>query len=173
MLRVPLHQRGASLIVALIFLLVLTVAGLTAVRFATLEERMASNTQFRSMAHQLAQSEMRAQLRRFNTSAAGRASLLNAQNAAAHGLTADQLTNLALPDTSRLPVALDAEIDPADAEFSQHSVRFLSQRICEDGSSGDKFSCTYYEVATTARMAGGAESSQTQGIVFMQQGASQ
>ena len=167
MLRVPLHQRGASLIVALIFLLVLTVAGLTAVRFATLEERMASNTQFRGMAHQLTQSEMRAQLRRFNTSAAGRASLLNAQNAAAHGLTADQLTNLALPDTSRLPVALDAEIDPADAEFSQHSVRFLSQRICEDGSSGDKFSCTYYEVATTARMDGGAESSQTQGIVFM------
>ncbi|HTO19477.1 MAG TPA: PilX N-terminal domain-containing pilus assembly protein [Pseudomonas sp.] len=167
MLRVPLHQRGASLIVALIFLLVLTAAGLTAVRFATLEERMASNTQFRGMAHQLTQSEMRAQLRRFNTSAAGRASLLNAQNAAAHGLTADQLTNLALPDTSRLPVALDAEIDPADAEFSQHSVRFLSQRICEDGSSGDKFSCTYYEVATTARMDGGAESSQTQGIVFM------
>ena len=173
MLRVPLHQRGASLIVALIFLLVLTAAGLTAVRFATLEERMASNTQFRGMAHQLTQSEMRAQLRRFNTSAAGRASLLNAQNAAAHGLTADQLTNLALPDTSRLPVALDAEIDPADAEFSQHSVRFLSQRICEDGSSGDKFSCTYYEVATTARMDGGAESSQVQGIVFMQQGASQ
>jgi Tfp pilus assembly protein PilX len=167
MLRVPLHQRGASLIVALIFLLVLTAAGLTAVRFATLEERMASNTQFRGMAHQLTQSEMRAQLRRFNTSAAGRASLLNAQNAAAHGLTADQLTNLALPDTSRLPVALDAEIDPADAVFSQHSVRFLSQRICEDGSSGDKFSCTYYEVATTARMDGGAESSQTQGIVFM------
>src|SRR5690554_7337500 len=40
-------QRGASLIVALVFLLVLTAAGLTAVRFATLEERMASNAQDR------------------------------------------------------------------------------------------------------------------------------
>ena len=167
MLRVPLRQRGASLIVALIFLLVLTLAGLTAVRFATLEERMASNTQFRGMAHQLAQSEMRAQLRLFNTSAAGRAPLLAAQNAGSHGLTATQLESLALPDTSRLPVALDAEIDPAGASFPQHNVRFLSQRICEDGTSQDKFSCAYYEVATTARMDGGAESAQVQGIVFM------
>lgn len=169
MLRVPLRQRGASLIVALVFLLVLTAAGLTAVRFATLEERMASNTQFRGMAHQLAQSEMRAQQRLFNTSAAGRAPLLRAQDAGAHGLNATQRANLALPDTSRLPVALDAEIDPAGAEFSQHSVRFLRQSPCEDGSSLRLFTCTSYEVATTARMDGGAESAQTQGIVFMSQ----
>lgn len=167
MLRVSLRQRGASLIVALIFLLVLTVAGLTAVRFATLEERMASNTQFRSMAHQLAQSEMRAQLRLFNTNAAGRAPLLQAQNEGAHDLTPTQLANLALPATARLPVALDAQLDAEGAAFPQHSVRFLNQRICEDGTSSDKFSCTYYEVATIARMEGGAESSQVQGIVFM------
>ena len=167
MLRTPFRQRGASLIVALIFLLVLTAAGLTAVRFATLEERMASNTQFRNMAQQLAQSEIRAQLTTFNTDAAGRTPLLAAQDAAAHGLSADQLADQALPATSRAAVALDAVIDPATADFPRQSVRFLSQKPCEDGSSLKTFTCISYEVATTARMDGGAESSLTQGIVFM------
>lgn len=160
-------QRGASLVVALVFLLVMTVAGIAAVRFATLEERMASNTQFRNMAQQLAQSEIRAQMKLFNTNAEGRAPLLSAQNAASHGLTDTQRENLALPATSKAPVALNAVIDSNEAEFPQHTVRYLSERVCEDGSSVNKFSCTSYEVATTARMDSGAESSQTQGIVFM------
>lgn len=160
-------QRGASLIVALIFLLVLTAAGITAVRFATLEERMASNAQFRNMAQQLAQSEIRAQLQRFNSSAAGRAPLLQAEGAGAHGLSDAQREILALPATSKAPAALDAVIDSAEADFPRHSVRFLRQGVCEDGSSTKLFTCTYYDVATTARMSGGAESSQNQGIVFM------
>jgi len=160
-------QRGASLIVALIFLLVLTAAGITAVRFATLEERMASNTQFRAMAQQLAQSEIRAQLQLFNGGAAGRAPLLSAQGAAAHALSDEQREILALPATSRQPVAPDAVIDSDAADFSRHDVRFLRQAPCEDGSSTKLFTCTFFEVATTARMNGGAESSQHQGIVFM------
>ncbi|HTN29666.1 MAG TPA: PilX N-terminal domain-containing pilus assembly protein [Pseudomonas sp.] len=160
-------QRGASLIVALVFLLVLTVAGLTAVRFATLEERMASNTQFRAMAQQLAQSEIRAQLRLFNRNAAGRTPLLDAQNAAVHGLTDSQLERLALPATSLAPVDLNAVIVSGEVGFPQHGVRFLREGPCEDGSSLKLFTCTSYEVATTARMAGGAESAQNQGIVFM------
>lgn len=160
-------QRGASLIVALVFLLVLTAAGLTAVRFAALEERMASNAQFRTMAQQLTQSEIRAQLRAYNTSAAGRKPLLDAENAGPHGLSETQLTRLALPDTAGAPVALNAVIQTQEADFPQHNVRFLSRGICEDGSSTDLFTCTRYEVNTTARLNSGAESSQTQGIVFM------
>lgn len=168
MLRAP-YQRGASLIVALVFLLVLTAAGLAAVRFATLEERMASNAQFRNMAQQLAQSEIRAQLQAFNSSTAGRAPLLAAQNAGGHGLSDAQRANLALPETSKATVDLTAVIDSAEADFPQHTIRFLRQGICEDGSSTKLFTCTSYELATTARMSGGAESSQNQGIVFMNQ----
>ena len=39
----PHAQRGASLVIALMFLIVLTILGLVAVRSSTVQERMAGN----------------------------------------------------------------------------------------------------------------------------------
>lgn len=176
----PHAQKGATLIVALIFLLVLTAAGLTAMRFSSLEERMASNTQFHNDAFQLAQSEIRAQLQAFNASAAGRAPMLQASNnRSGHGLSVDELKLFMLPATSSaaFPLTVQLTLDDLDnvtfpeesasTAKRRHGMRYLSERICDDGTSVNKFSCTHYEIMRTAQLSGGARSSQTQGFVFM------
>lgn len=60
----PLHptlerQQGAALITGLIFLVVLTMMGITAARMSTLEERMAGNLRDRALAMQAAELALR------------------------------------------------------------------------------------------------------------------
>lgn len=57
--RVEARERGASLVVALIFLIILTILGLTAMRVATMEERMSGNSRDRSLAFQAAEAALR------------------------------------------------------------------------------------------------------------------
>jgi type IV pilus assembly protein PilX len=57
--RLPRHQRGMSMLVALIFLVVLTLIALTAMRVTGLEERMAGNTRDRALAFQAAEMALR------------------------------------------------------------------------------------------------------------------
>lgn len=56
---VKVRQRGASLIVALLFLVVLTVLGLVAMRSSTLHERMAGNDRDRATAFEAAEAALR------------------------------------------------------------------------------------------------------------------
>ena len=56
---VPRKQRGAILVVALIFLLVMTVLILASVRGGVMQERMASNLYDRSLAFQAAEAALR------------------------------------------------------------------------------------------------------------------
>jgi type IV pilus assembly protein PilX len=53
------RQQGAVLALALIFLLLLTIIGVTAMSTATLEEKMAGNTKDRNLAFQAAESALR------------------------------------------------------------------------------------------------------------------
>lgn len=53
------RERGVSLVVSLIFLIILTILGLTAMRVATLEERMSGNARDRSIAFQAAEAALR------------------------------------------------------------------------------------------------------------------
>ncbi len=55
----PRHQRGASLIVVLILLLVMTLLGLSILRGTLLEERMSSNLYDRSLSFQSAEGALR------------------------------------------------------------------------------------------------------------------
>lgn len=55
----PAYQRGATLITGLIFLVVLTLIGVTAARMSSLEERMAGNLRDRSLAMQAAELALR------------------------------------------------------------------------------------------------------------------
>jgi type IV pilus assembly protein PilX len=52
-------QNGASLLISLIFLVILTILGLAALRVATLEERMSGNARDRSLAFQAAEAALR------------------------------------------------------------------------------------------------------------------
>ena len=161
-------QQGATLIVALVFLLVLTVAGVTAMRFSTFEERMASNTQFRNQVFQQAQSEIRAQLLAFNTNLANRAPLLlaigqsvSSRDAAA--LLADPSLK-SLPITARNPQTLTAQMSTDN--IAATSVRYVQEGPCDDGSSAEKFVCVRFEMSARAETAGGSFSSQSQGLNF-------
>src|SRR5690554_6556033 len=55
----PRRQSGTALIVALIFLLVMTLIGSTAMRSATLQERMAGNARDWNLAFQSAEAALR------------------------------------------------------------------------------------------------------------------
>ncbi len=57
---VPKRQRGAALVTSLLFLLIMTVIGVTALLVATLEERMSGNLRARNLAFQAAESALRA-----------------------------------------------------------------------------------------------------------------
>lgn len=54
-----LHQQGATLLTGLIFLVVLTLIGVTAARMSSLEERMAGNLRDRAIAMQAAEMALR------------------------------------------------------------------------------------------------------------------
>ena len=56
------QQRGATLMVSLVLLLVLTVIGISAVHNTSLQSRMSLNSQFQVQAHQVALSEINAQI---------------------------------------------------------------------------------------------------------------
>lgn len=163
-------QQGATLIVALVFLLVLTVAGVTAMRFSTFEERMASNTQFRNQVFQQAQSEIRAQLLAFNTNLANRAPLLVAMGKSvaardSDALLADPSLN-SLPTTAREVQALTPKMDATGDNIASNTVRYVQEGPCDDGSSAEKFVCVRFEMSARAETAGGSFSSQSQGLSF-------
>jgi type IV pilus assembly protein PilX len=55
----PARERGASLLVALIFLVIMAMLGVTLANVTTLEERMAGNTRDRDLALQAAEAALR------------------------------------------------------------------------------------------------------------------
>ena len=54
------YQNGAVLFISLIFLLIMTIIGITAMKTTVLEEKMASNTKNRNLALQAAEAALRA-----------------------------------------------------------------------------------------------------------------
>lgn len=161
------QQQGAVLIIALIFLVVLTIAGVTAARFATFEERMASNSQFRNQVFQLAQSEIRAQLLALNTSYVNKGVLLDAMGEAtvvhdSAALLADPSLKV-LPNTARAMHALPRKITTNNViNANKNTVRYVRQEACL--GSSQSFQCVHFEINATAEMAGGSNSWQSQGL---------
>jgi type IV pilus assembly protein PilX len=75
-------QRGSALIVSLIFLVILTLLGITAASVTSQEERMAGNTRDRDLAFEAAEAAMRdAELRLPNATFRGLATTLNVTDA--------------------------------------------------------------------------------------------
>ena len=57
--RMPTRQKGMALVISLIFLLLLTIIGVTAMQTTTLQERMAGNMRDRNVAFQFAEEALR------------------------------------------------------------------------------------------------------------------
>ena len=166
------QQQGATLIVALIFLVVLTVAGVTAARFATFEERMASNSQFRNQVFQLAQSEIRAHLLAFNTSFINKDILQDAMDepTVVHSAAAKQAdpTLNVLPATARAQHLLPRKITTDTIiQADRNTVRYVRKGCTSESNMGSSFGfieCLNFEINATAQLAGGSNSWQSQGL---------
>lgn len=178
MINTPSRQAGATLIVALIFLVVLTIAGISAMQFSTLEERMASNSQFRNETFQQTQSSIQSNLLALNANATGRARLLEAMNQQKYDtgsgiyptkLTLTELNQLGLPDSAARAVNAP-EPQTTNAGFSV--VRNTAQaKACEADAEGASsiisFECSNYELHIREELPNGAYSDQSQGLTFM------
>lgn len=168
------RQTGATLIVALVFLLVLTIAGITAMQFSTLEERMAGNSQSRNEVFQDAQSWIQRSLTELNAGLSGRVQLQNAMNegryndgdgAYPHKLTITQLEQLGLPQTTSR--AVDAEEAPGQGFAVIRKTH--DPTLCAYGAenaSGQVIECSKFEIQIRAEQPNGAYSDQSQGVVF-------
>lgn len=156
-------QQGAALIVALIFLVVMTIAGVTAMRFANIEEKLTGNSLIKGHNFQVANSELRAQLLSINTSLSAIDTL---QKALAKPLPSDaekaaDPTAPMLPNTTRKSQALTAKVSNSLNTVTS-SVRFLKTSVCPE-SSVEKFTCYTFELNSTAA-AGNSQSWQSQGF---------
>lgn len=174
----PKQQSGATLIVALVFLVVLTIAGITAMQFSTMEERMASNSQFRNEMFQQTQNVLEANFADINADAGGRALLLQASNAGAYNsgddgypvkLNAAELAQLGLPTTALRAVSAGVAAQNNDGYSLIRNVH--PGRKCEDmalyASSLEKFECIGYELQVKEQLPNGAYSDQSLGLRFM------
>lgn len=157
-------NRGSALVMSMIFLVVLTIAGITAMRFASLEENMAANSQMQAYVFQQAQSEIQTHLHHFGTAAGlNRLNELDLQN---YNKENNQDKLKYLPVTASKVKSLD----PVPGETIQHSdsrdIRFIRDGMCGDGSSIGKFVCIDYEFSVEAEVDAGTKSEQTQGFTF-------
>jgi len=168
------QQTGATLIVALVFLVVLTVAGITAMRFSTLEERMAGNSQSRNAVFQETQNFIQENLLELNKGQDGRITLQSAMNEGPYNngsgsypirLTLAELEQLGLPQTSGR--AVDAPVSPEQGSAVIRKTH--NPTLCDydaDNASGQIIECSKFEIQVRSELPNGAYSDQSQGIVF-------
>lgn len=174
----PLHSiytsRGSALVMSMVFLLVLTIAGVTAMRFASLEERMAANSQASAHVLQQAQSEIQTQLGHLAT-AAGRNQLnkLDHQQLRSSISEEDESTKLLkyMPDTAskRKDLAAASTVTSTNRITNinnNRQIRFIRDGHCGDGSSIGKFICIDFEIEVEAELSNGVYSHQAQGFTF-------
>lgn len=155
------YSRGSTLIIALVFLLILTIVGITAMRFSSMEETMAGNSQSRNYIFQQAVSEIYLNIFDFNNNVAARNKLGQAQNKNENE-TDSRLLEM-LPATTKASIDLDAKLKDIEPDSK---LRYLQEAPCDDGSSVDKFVCISYEMEVRSAIDNGASSHQAQGIVF-------
>jgi type IV pilus assembly protein PilX len=179
------HQRGAVLIVALLFLVILTMLGVTAMTGTTMEQRMAGNTRDLAVALQSAEAAMRDARRDINgmvlNGAAGRVPSIHISqfgngsgnndgncNAVAKGLCRP-FAYTPVPGAI-LPAVLDITSKPY-AEYGQYTgayaidgvsnqPRYLVEIFClpQQGTSIGVAPCKFYRI--TARGYGANPNSQ-------------
>ncbi|WP_271410708.1 pilus assembly PilX family protein [Pseudomonas sp. Q1-7] len=152
-------QRGSSLIIALVFLAVLTAAGIAAFTLATTEERMSSNAQFRGAAFHTSYSEIRAQIEHMRKDAT------RIDSVRAYDRPRLSPADVKLPE-KRQPLAnLTARLnsDTVAAGSTSINLTYIGERVAES-SSLDKFYNYAFELNVKRELNSGAYSDQVQGF---------
>lgn len=112
------RERGATLIVSLIMLLVLTLIGISGMNTSVMQERMAVNSQNSNRAFQAAESTVR--------------SLMDEVYASNLDLLRESMQN-----ASGLSEKTDVTIDPDNGVSGSYQARYLGEVIVTSGSSMD------------------------------------
>lgn len=158
------RQLGSSLLVTLVFLTILTAAGIAAVTLSTSEEKMASNAQFRTAAYQGAYSEILANIAFLNRDATriwpvrafDQPLLQSGENGYDSRLP---LKRQAI--TSGIPNYLANSAQAAGSNTK--SLAYIGERPAE-GSSLEKFYNYAFELNTRRTLNSGTYSDQVQGF---------
>jgi len=100
-LTIPQKQRGATLLISLVLLLVLTILALAAARSAGLQQRMASNLQQQDMAFQIAENGIQAAILKLNDDEYERPEYNTSKY-----LISDIKAGASLPDWSNTPCSI-------------------------------------------------------------------
>lgn len=152
-------QNGSSLIIALVFLGVLTAAGIAAFTLSTTEERMSSNAQFRGAAFQTTYSEIRAQIEHMRKDAT------RIDSVRAFDQPRVSPIDTKLPE-KRQPLAnLAGRLNSTHVPAGDTTVNltYLGERVAES-SSLDKFYNYAFELNVRRDLSSGAYSDQVQGF---------
>ncbi|MGH8435976.1 MAG: pilus assembly PilX family protein [Pseudomonas sp.] len=154
-----ISQRGSSLIIALVFLGVLTSAGIAAIALTTSEERMSSNAQFRGAAFQSTYSEIRAQIDHMNGDAT--------RNDTIRAYDRPNLSPVDsnLPEKRQTLTGLSVRLNSTHipAGNTTNNLTYLGERPAES-SSLEKFYNYAFELNTNRTLSSGTYSDQTQGF---------
>ncbi len=155
-------SRGSALVISMIFLLVLTIAGVTAMRFASLEERMAANSQTAAYTFQQVQSEIQSHIR-YLGSVGGRKRLNDLNYPDKKGTAQrDDLPT----DATEILASWGSAPDKAVKDIEKREVRYLKEGPCPGGDSINSFICIEFELEITSEEVNGARAVQAQGFTF-------
>lgn len=158
------RQSGSSLLITLVFLTILTAAGIAAVSLSTSEERMASNAQFRTVAYQGAYSEILAQIDFLNKDATRiwpvKAYDMPQLQSSAAGYDA-RLPFKRQSINTGIPTYLTSTTQAAGT--NSKSLTYIGERPAE-ASSFEKFSNYAFELNVKRELSSGAYSDQVQGF---------
>ncbi|MFT0211621.1 hypothetical protein VQ643_03265 [Pseudomonas sp. F1_0610] len=154
-------QKGSTLIIGLVFLVIMMLAAATGLKFANFEESMSGHAQTKNYIFQQAQSELAFRLNSFNSSAKERDFLFEALQ---QPVDTDIEILKTLPGTSRAQVEIKNKSGLKD--IRETKLRFVKDTSCGDGSSLDRFVCIDYELETKAVTESKVSSNQFQGLTF-------
>ncbi|WP_310446606.1 pilus assembly protein [Thiobacillus sp.] len=151
-------QRGVALITGLIFLVVLTLLGITAARMSSLEERMSGNTRDRSLAMQAAEMTLRDAELDIRTSgrfaspedftpACQNGACYNGQNGASNGVDWNVTPVWSLVSMTAAPSAVYGDYTPATvinglSAQPRYIVEYMPKQLSGDGSPRPYFRIT-------------------------------
>lgn len=159
-----IKQQGSALVISMVFLLVLTIAGITAMRFASLEEKMAANSQTSAFFFQQAQSEIEVQLKHLETPE-GR-NLLNKVDVDKKITSPEDLRYLPASASQKDPRLLSAIQNESVQSITDRTLRYITDVACLGASIG-MFKCSVFELEIESGTELDEQYRQAQGFVFM------
>jgi type IV pilus assembly protein PilX len=155
-IRLSRRQRGVALLTGLIFMVILTLLGITAARMAGLEERMSGNMRDRSLAMQAAEMALRDAEQDIQTS--GRVSGITSFVAACtNGLCYNGVAGYTPPIWTTVSMTLAPSVEygantsaaPGDIDGVSASPRYLIEGIRKTPPGGEE--SFYYRITVRAQ----------------------